>query len=63
MKDWQEIVRRYEDGAIYLGEAANLLTHNVNYEISALKRTQQRCTGRLTDLDRKEKEHNIAAAQ
>lgn len=38
MKDWQEIIKRYERDSIYLGEAAQLLVRNVNYDLPAVKK-------------------------
>ena len=33
LKAWQDIVKSYESGAVYLGEAAQLLINYVKYEM------------------------------
>lgn len=42
MKDWQEIVRLYERDNIYLAEAAQMLTRNVNFEVPSFKKQIQK---------------------
>lgn len=38
MKDWQEIVRLYERDGIYLGEGAQILVRNINFELPGVKK-------------------------
>ncbi|XP_073952638.1 CDK5 regulatory subunit-associated protein 3 [Choristoneura fumiferana] len=38
MKDWQDVVKCYEKENLYLGEAAQMLVRNINYEIPSLKK-------------------------
>lgn len=38
MKDWQDVVKNYERDNAYLGEAAQILLRNINYEIPGLKK-------------------------
>lgn len=38
MKDWQEIVRLYQNENVYLAEVANILLRNVKYEIPSVKK-------------------------
>lgn len=42
MKDWQEIVRLYEHDNVYLAEAAQMLTRNINYEVPGFKKRIQK---------------------
>lgn len=38
MKDWQEIAKLYERDSIYLGESAQVLVRNINYELPNVKK-------------------------
>lgn len=57
MKDWQEILQLYEKDNVYLAEAAQMLTRNVNYEVPSIKKQIQKLEQSLTDLEKKEAEH------
>lgn len=70
LKAWQDIVKSYESGAVYLGEAAQLLINYVKYEMyvtcsfcpmrlivkfrPAAKRKLERCKKQVEELGRKE---------
>lgn len=38
MKDWQSVLKAYEKDSLYMGEAAQLLTRNVSYEITNVRK-------------------------
>lgn len=38
MKDWLEISRLYERDSVYLGESAQILVRNINYELPSIKK-------------------------
>lgn len=61
MKDWQEIVKLYERDSIYLGEAAQLLVRNVNYDLPAVKK-QIAKLDQLTE-DAQKKIHDLTVSE
>ncbi|OWF41135.1 CDK5 regulatory subunit-associated protein 3-like [Mizuhopecten yessoensis] len=63
MKDWVEIIRMYEKDGVYLGETAQMIGRNVNYEIPALKKQIAKCQQVQKECDKKEADYVAKAAE
>lgn len=63
MKDWVEIIKLYEKDGVYLGETAQMIGRNVNYEVPALKKQIAKCQQVQKECDIKEADYVNKAAE
>lgn len=59
---WDKIVKAYEKDALFLGEAAQTLVQNTDYEIPFLKRQAAKSDQQIEDGERRHTEFTRAAA-
>ncbi|XP_018335981.1 CDK5 regulatory subunit-associated protein 3 [Agrilus planipennis] len=60
MKDWQDIIHKYQKENLYLAEAAQILIRNVNFEVPSLKKQIAKCEQTQLDCEKKIKDYGKA---
>lgn len=63
MKDWSEVIKLYEKDGVYLGETAQMLARNVNYEVPALKKQIAKCQQIKKECERKQTDYTSKAEE
>ena len=60
MKDWLQVVEKYEADNVFIAESARIIQHNVSYEVPALKKKVENCQNKLSDSERRESQLKAA---
>ncbi|WIA38655.1 hypothetical protein OEZ86_001962 [Tetradesmus obliquus] len=58
---WDKIVKAYENGGVFVGEAAQTMIQNVDYEIPYLRKQMAKCNQQMADADRRHAEYSRSA--